>query len=498
MLGTFYEERPELKERTMLLDDRGAIATYGDLDEFSRRTAGRMKSRSLLFILCGNSIGSVFTCFAALRNRVVPRLLNRQIMEDKARREMLGELMEEYRPKYLALPEEVYSANPDYFAGMPPVWHEWGYICLSCRPCSESSREVKLYEELALLLTTSGSTGSPKLVRLSYKNLSSNAASIASYLELTRSERPVTTLPMNYTYGLSVINSHALAGAAVLLTEKTVFDREFWEFASAEKATSLAGVPYTYEMLKKLKFMEMELPNLKTMTQAGGKLSVSLHREFAEYAAGHGKRFIVMYGQTEATARMGYLPASEALNRCGSMGIAIPGGKFRLTGEDGREIKEAGTTGELVYEGKNVMLGYAKNRSDLSKGDECRGILFTGDMARRDEAGFYYIEGRKKRFLKLFGNRISLDGTERLLKHHFGGCDFACTGNDEGMKIFMAMPKESMGSPGHCALPKPEETALFLEKATKLSRRVFEVITVGEIPKNDAGKVLYKKLEELP
>ena len=160
--------------------------------------------------------------------------------------------------------------------------------------------------------------------------------------------------------------------------------------------------------------------------------------------------------------------------------------------------KEAGTTGELVYEGKNVMLGYAKNRSDLSKGDECRGILFTGDMARRDEAGFYYIEGRKKRFLKLFGNRISLDGTERLLKHHFGGCDFACTGNDEGMKIFMAMPKESMGSPGHCALPKPEETALFLEKATKLSRRVFEVITVGEIPKNDAGKVLYKKLEELP
>lgn len=180
------------------------------------------------------------------------------------------------------------------------------------------------------------------------------------------------------------------------------------------------------------------------------------------------------------------------------MGIAIPGGKFRLTGEDGREIKEAGTTGELVYEGKNVMLGYAKNRSDLSKGDECRGILFTGDMARRDEAGFYYIEGRKKRFLKLFGNRISLDGTERLLKHHFGGCDFACTGNDEGMKIFMAMPKESMGSPGHCALPKPEETALFLEKATKLSRRVFEVITVGEIPKNDAGKVLYKKLEELP
>ena len=489
MLGTFYEERPELKERTMLLDDRGTIATYGDLDAFSRRTAGRMKSRSLLFILCGNTIGSVFSCFAALRNRVVPLLLNRQIMEDTARRGMLRELMEEYRPEYLAVPEEVYSGNPDYFAGMQPVWREWGYICLNCRTYPQDGREAKLYGDLALLLTTSGSTGSPKLVRLSYKNLSSNAASIASYLELTRSERPITTLPMNYTYGLSVINSHALVGATMLLTEKTVFDREFWEFASAEKATSLAGVPYTYEMLKKLKFMEMDLPNLRTMTQAGGKLSLALHREFAEYAAGNGKRFIVMYGQTEATARMGYLPHGEALTRCGSMGIPIPGGSFRLIGEDGREIKEAGTIGELVYEGKNVMLGYAETRSDLSKGDECRGVLFTGDMARRDEEGFYYIEGRKKRFLKLFGNRISLDGTERLLKQRFWGCDFACTGNDEGMKIFMVPPKESV--------VKPEETALFLEEMTKLSRRVFEVVEVGEIPKNEAGKVLYKKLEEL-
>ncbi|MFQ8823505.1 MAG: AMP-binding protein [[Ruminococcus] lactaris] len=283
--------------------------------------------------------------------------------------------MEEYRPKYLARRKKYIAPIRIISPPCRPSGTNGAISAWSCRPCSERSREVKLYEELALLLTTSGSTGSRSFVRLSYKNLSSNAASIASYLELTRSERPVTTLPMNYTYGLSVINSHALAGAAVLLTEKTVFDREFWEFASAEKATSLAGVPYTYEMLKKLKFMEMELPNLKTMTQAGGKLSVSLHREFAEYAAGHGKRFIVMYGQTEATARMGYLPAGEALNRCGSMGIAIPGGKFRLTGEDGREIKEAGTTGELVYEGKNVMLGYAKTGATCQREMNAEGFF---------------------------------------------------------------------------------------------------------------------------
>lgn len=490
MLGTFYEERQELKDRTMLTDDEGGQASYGDLDEFCRRTAGRMKSRSLLFVLCGNSIGSVFSYFAALRNRVVPLLLNGSIMDDDSRREMLEELLEKYRPEYFALPEKTLEMNKDFFKNAQPVWRERGYVCLSLPVNPERQSGEPLHAELALLLTTSGSTGSPKLVRLSYKNLSSNAASIASYLELSRSERPVTTLPMNYTYGLSVINSHALAGATVLLTDKTLFDRGFWEFAGREKATSLAGVPYTYEILKKLDFTENPHPHLKTMTQAGGKLPYALHREFAEYAAENGKKFIVMYGQTEATARMGYLPWQDALSRCGSMGIAVPGGKFRLIEADGREIEEAGVTGELVYEGKNVMMGYAEDRNDLSRGDDCGGILFTGDMAKRDEEGFYYIEGRKKRFLKLYGNRISLDGTERLLKQNFGNCEFACTGNDEGMNIFAA-PAGAEEEPGK------EEILLFLERKTRLPGRLFRVVMTDKIPRNEAGKVQYKKLEEL-
>lgn len=488
MLGTFYEERQELKDRPMLIDDEGGLAAYGDLDDFCRRIAGRMKSRSLLFLLCGNSIGSVFSYFVALRNGIVPLLLNGRIMDDESQREMLEGLLKDYRPEYFALPEKVLEKNKDFFKEAQPVWRERGYVCLSLPVNMQHQAVEPMHEELALLLTTSGSTGSPKLVRLSYKNLSSNAASIASYLELSRSERPITTLPMNYTYGLSVINSHALAGAAVLLTDKTLFDREFWEFADREKATSLAGVPYTYEILKKLHFTENPHPHLKTMTQAGGKLPYGLHREFAEYAAQNGKKFVVMYGQTEATARMGYLPWQDALRRCGSMGIAIPGGKFRLLGTDGREIEEAGVTGELVYEGKNVMMGYAKERKDLSEGDDCGGILFTGDMAKRDEEGFYYIEGRKKRFLKLYGNRISLDGTERLLKHNFGDCEFACTGNDEGMNIFMA---PAGGDPGK------EEILLFLEGKTKLPGRLFRVVMVEEIPRNEAGKAQYKKLEEL-
>ena len=174
----------------------------------------------------------------------------------------------------------------------------------------------ELTDALALLLTTSGSTGSPKLVRQSYDNVFSNATSIASYLELDATERPITTLPMNYTYGLSIINSHLLVGATLLLTERGPLEREFWKFFREQEATSFGGVPYTYEILERLRFRMMSLPSLRTMTQAGGKLSVDLHERFAAYAAEQGKRFVVMYGQAEATARMGYLPAERAIERC--------------------------------------------------------------------------------------------------------------------------------------------------------------------------------------
>ena len=238
---------------------------------------------------------------------------------------------------------------------------------------------------------------------------------------------------MNYTYGLSIINSHLLVGAVLLLTEKALTQKEFWNFFKEAGATSFGGVPYTYEMLDRLRFYRMELPSLRYMTQAGGKLIPELHKKFAEYAEKNGKKFIVMYGQCEATARMGYLPADKAIEKCGSMGIAIPGGRFRLIGLDGSTVTEPYTTGELVYEGDNVTLGYAECGEDLLKGDEQHGVLETGDMAQFDEEGFYYIVGRKKRFLKIYGNRVNLDEIDRMVKGEFLGIDCAAAGVDDHM-----------------------------------------------------------------
>lgn len=320
-------------------------------------------------------------------------------------------------------------------------------------------------------------------MRQSYGNILNNAQSIVKYLELDENERPITTLPMNYTYGLSIINSHFLVGATILITDKSLMQKEFWSFLKEEKATSFGGVPYTYEILDKIRFMRMDLPFFTTMTQAGGKLTPELHEKYAKWAAEVGKKFIVMYGQCEATARMGYLPADKAVEKKGSMGIAIPGGKFKLIDADGNEIKEPLTTGELVYEGKNVTLGYAECGEDLIKGDERGGILVTGDMAQFDAEGYYYIVGRKKRFLKIYGNRVNLDETDRLIKAKFD-IEAACAGIDDHMYIFVT--DESLA----------DAVKDYVSETTKLNPAAFKTIVIESIPKNEAGKTLYKELEK--
>ena len=251
-----------------------------------------------------------------------------------------------------------------------------------------------------------------------------------------------------------------------------------------EKATSFGGVPYTYEMLKRVKFFKMDLPDLKTFTQAGGKLSPELHKEFAEYAMEHGKHFVVMYGQTEATARMAYLPYEMALKKYGSMGVAIPGGKFSLIDVDGNAIEEPEVVGELVYEGDNVTLGYAECGQDLIKGDERQGRLETGDMAKRDADGYYFIVGRKKRFLKLFGNRINLDEIDRMVKSAFENVDCASTGTDEMMNVYIT---------DAAYVTQVEE---LIAERTHINNRAFTVKVIDQIPRNEAGKTLYKDLPQ--
>ncbi len=289
---------------------------------------------------------------------------------------------------------------------------------------------------------------------------------------------------MHYVFGLSIINTHLVAGASIVVTDKTLFQKEFWQLMKEKQVTSLSGVPYTFEMLQRLRFFRMDLPCLKTITQAGGKIDPELHKKFAEYAEKNGKNFVVMYGAAEATARMGYLPSIDSLRKCGSMGIAIPKGRFELVDEQGSIINDADSVGELIYYGDNVMMGYAVCGEDLSKGNEMNGRLATGDLARRDSDGFYTIVGRKKRFLKMFGKRTNLQEVEHILRQHFDLDEVACGGIDNKLHVFIV--NESLR----------DEIVPYLSHKLGLHSSAFIVKYLAELPKNTAGKILYRELEQ--
>jgi acyl-coenzyme A synthetase/AMP-(fatty) acid ligase len=244
------------------------------------------------------------------------------------------------------------------------------------------------------------------------------------------------------------------------------------------KATSLTGVPYSFEVLNKLRFFNMELPDLKLMAQGGGKLGDELFRKFADYALRTGKKFIATYGQTEGTARMAYLKPELAIIKTGSIGNAIPGGQLSLINEDGNEIIEKEAVGELVYKGPNVTLGYSYDGGDLIKGDKNMGVLKTGDIAKRDSEGFYYIVGRLNRFLKLYGIRIGLDESEQMIKAAFD-TDCLCTGNDNKMIVRIT------------DIEKKEGICNYLIEKTGLFHSALEVVVVDQIPRNEHRKSIY-------
>ncbi len=449
------------------MTDRGEVITYQQLDLATVAFAQNIDSRCLVFSLCTNSIGALVGYTGLINHKHVPLLLDASLDLESLRK-----LIDIYRPAYLWMPTVLASQ----FAGFCPVYDDWGYVLLK----TSFNCQYPLFDDLALLLTTSGSTGSPKLVRLSLSNLEANTQSIVEYLQLDQSERPISTLPMNYSYGLSIINSHLAVGATLLMTASTLMEKSFWSFFKDQNATSFGGVPYTYEILNKLRFFRMGLDSLRTMTQAGGKLSPQLHQKFAEYAQSAGIRFFVMYGQTEATARMSYLPPGYALSKCGSMGISIPGGEFFLVDDNGIVIDGNELEGELAYRGENVSLGYAECREDLAKGDENNGVLFTGDMARRDQDGFYYITGRRKRFIKLFGNRVNLDEAEHLIKDLVFDC--ACCGSDDHMLIYVTEPN------------RENDVRQLMMSRTGIHHSAFSVKVIAEIPKNESGKTMYSDL----
>ncbi|MDP6585934.1 MAG: AMP-binding protein [Anaerolineales bacterium] len=462
-----YNDLEKYSSNIAIITEQSEQISYKELLDAADSIGSRIKKRCLVFAVCRNCFESVAGYIGVMRAGAVLALIS-----DTIDNILFANLLEAYKPEYIYLPAEKSGLE----INCTTVFSYGSYTLLK----TDCNIDYTLHDDLALLLSTSGSTGSQKFVRQSYRNINSNAEAIVRYLEITSVDRSITTMPMSYTYKLSIINSHLLQGASIILTEATLMDRCFWETIKENNTTTFGGVPYVYEMLKKLRFGQMNLPHLKYITQAGGKLSRELSVEFADICKQRGMRFYTMYGQTEATARMSYLPWEYARTKAGSIGIAIPGGEFWLEDEKGNVIEKSDTQGELVYKGDNVTLGYAVSCLDLCKGDENGGILCTGDVAKRDTEGFYYIVGRKKRFLKMFGNRVSLDEIEQLVRA--AGHDCACAGTDDNMKIYVT------------TLDDKDWIRRYITKCTGINQSGFAFVHIEEIPRNESGKVLYSAL----
>lgn len=449
-------------------DDSGYSLTYADICRTIEEFNNLNLPRCIIFCLCENCAGALVGYLAFEDNGQVPLLVSAGM--DGELRKNLETI---YMPGYYWLPEWKVDE-----VGGQKLYSAYGYVLLKM-----DYEPYPINKKLSMLLTTSGSTGSPKLVRHKYGNLEANAENVARAFSWTVDEVGICDLPMNYTMGLNVINSHLAVGASVLMVKANLMDPDFWEFINANGGTSFCGVPFSYDVMRRIGFDKMDLPKLRTLAEGGGKLTDKMFRWIASYAKSSGKRFCATFGTSETSARMALLDPHMAMEKVGSIGKAIPNGELFLIDEV--ENANGTVTGELGYRGPNVTMGYALCKDDLTKDDEFCGEYHTGDIAKRDKDGFYYIIGRKGRFLKLFGLRVSLDESERILKTQFPNADFVCTGDDKRMNIFTTDQKLK------------EEIVPFISKKTNIHNSAFHIWVIDEVPRNNYGKVMFSELEKI-
>jgi acyl-CoA synthetase (AMP-forming)/AMP-acid ligase II len=445
------------------------VWTYGELVSRVRDVANGLCEKfppGLVFLEATNTPGTICCLLALLEARFPVCLLEPQPEGPSDR------LLDAYDPEFLIREGALRKRE---FTDVGELSHTG--LRLLRRPPHLCAG---LNEQLALLLTTSGSTGNPKLVRLSLRNLESNAASIREYLRLGPEDKAVASLPIHYSYGLSVVTSHLLAGAAVVLTPHSFLQAEFWNVFRAQSCSSFAGVPFMYETLQRLRFQPSKYPSLTVMTQAGGRLKPEIIEHFHTLCRNSGRKFFVMYGQTEATARISYVPPEQLEGKIGSIGIAVPGGKLSLM-----SVEDASDIEEIVYSGPNVMLGYAEDRASLSQGDQMGGTLRTGDIGTRDADGFFRITGRLKRFAKLYGSRVSLDDVEAMAES-LAVRSASAVEIDGRVHIFVEGPDAELG-----------------EMRSQLARQLgvppdgIRIRTVAVLPVTSSGKKDYHSLMTL-
>lgn len=445
------------------------IISYKDLKDEVNILSKKFDEGSINILICSNTIESITLYLSLLKRGAITLLLSNQLSIEN-----IINYARKYNAANIITQQELCL---DIFEN---CWKFGDYYIY------KNKKSLNLNNSnLALLLTTSGSTGSPKVVKISKKNLLSNTHSICKYLKLSKKDRHITTLPMNYTYGLSCINTFLFNGSSILLNNHSILEKSFWDLVNKFKPTSISGVPYTYEILNRIGINRLLSTSIKVLTQAGGKLDRKLLIKYADLCRKNNCYFYVMYGQTEATARMSYLPPENLLDKIDSIGIPIPGGNFEIDKSDKEnlEFETDKEYGELIYKGENVSLGYANSFNELNNNDDFKSVLNTGDIGYKDEDGFFYVIGRRNRFAKICGIRVSLQDIENFL-------DFLntnCLAFSDDKKLIIYIECDNL------KIDKNEIKKIIL-KETTLPPLSIDIKLIPEFPRNENGKINYHQL----
>ena len=470
-----------LEAAPALCDDRGDIwLTRGEVRAASLGLAEKIASerKQLVFLFCGANSETVIGLLAAATAGHATALIDPSLPE-----ETLKGLIDAYRPDLVLGASdfgEKLRVVVDGSTATRSLKSKAGVIEWIVGDAAPPPAPID--PALQLLLSTSGTTGSRKYVRLSRGAIIANARQIAEALTVDERSAGIAHLPLHYSYGLSIVTSHLSVGGRICLVNDSVTSPSFWSKIAKVGGSHFPGVPFHYAALARLG-ADIVPDSIKVFTQAGGALDPRIQAKIHEWATLRGGQFFVMYGQTEASPRMTTLSHADFSRKAGSVGVALAGGRLSIVDDRGAPLP-AGATGTVVYEGPNVMLGYAMSRSDLGNGDEMKGRLETGDLGRLDEDGFLYLTGRTKRFAKIAGYRLGLDEIEQEL---FAVCPVACL--DLGEKIAVAHEEES-------------DTALKsrireLAANYKVPSSSFALRKVAQIPRGASGKIDYARLKEI-
>jgi len=455
---------------TALITENLKKITYSELIKKSNLIASHISSRCLVLIISKNCEEFLYGYLGFLRAKIVSCLINEPV-----KLFYIENLINNYKPSYAYIPKKYKS----FFNPLRTVASLGDYLLIQLNKIKEKTIDDKI----ALLLGTSGSTGNPKLIKLSYDNIHSNTKSILKFLPIKKNDKTITTLQPAYSYGLSVINTHLYKGATIILNNYSIIEKKFWDLFNYYGVNSIAGVPYTYSILKKLNFLKRKNLKLRYMTQAGGKLSENLVDEFNTFCKKNNLKFFIMYGQTEATARISFLNWNFVDKKKGSIGKSIYKGKMYLVDEKNKKIHRPFVKGEIIYEGPNVMIGYANNYKDLYKNQKNIKKLNTGDIAFKDKENFFYIVGRKNRFTKLFGNRINLADIEKYLVEK--KIDSAVIGDDKYLYVFYIEKKNNIN------------IQKIVSENFNINFNYIKLKKIKLFPRDTNRKIMYSKLKHM-